>query len=150
MEAATSQTQEQAETLQVVVEKPPIWDKAHKLFTINDAQTVYTYGHKLYNPANIDIDEFLFEHEKEHEAQQMDYPGGPEAWWDRYFKDQAFREDQEFEGYHAQYWLYCTKTNSRDKRFRYRWQLAGQFCAMKGVALGRTEVCNFLKHDIHP
>lgn len=102
-------------------EKPPqkVWDGCHKYFTIDDRFTIYTYGDTIYNPAGIECDRFLIAHESVHERQQAKYPGGPDAWWDRYFADATFRQDQEVEAYREQYKEYAKAQPDRNKRFKY-------------------------------
>ena len=140
----------EAFNLEIKVEKPPVWEEAHKHFKIVDEATVYTYGDILYNPANITIDILLMEHEKTHAAQQKAYEGGPEAWWRRYFEDVEFKNDQDFEAYWNQYRLFCTLVKSIDKRFMYRWKLAGEFTgAIPGKPYGRVQICTMLKTAIH-
>ena len=134
----------------VRAERPPIWDKVHKYFQVNDAETVYAYGHILYNPADIDIDILLLEHERACANQQISYEGGIEAWWDRYLTDAEFKKDQDFEQFWYQYRKYCSIILNKDKRFKYRWQIAGTFVDMiADKSIGRMEACNLLKTNIH-
>lgn len=63
---------------------------------------VFTYGDTLYGPHCDEkaIELHLWAHEAIHMQQQGD---DPEAWWQRYFDDRAFRLNQEAEAYQAQY-----------------------------------------------
>lgn len=134
--------------LTIKVAQPPIWEEAHKHFTIDDERTVYTYGDTLYNPGNTDVDIFLYTHEQTHQRQQAAV-GGPEDWWRMYFADPNFRQDQELEAYREQYRLYCEHVHDREKRFRYRFQL-GQFLSSKMYSAGIThnEACERIKKGI--
>jgi len=136
--------------LKISDEKPPIWDEAHKLFTLDDSQTVYTYGDTIYNPGGIGIDIMLLEHEKAHFCEQEAHAGGPAGWWKQYFADDQFRWDQEFEAFWYQYREFCRQEINRDKRFRYRLHLAKQFIAgSNGIDTGVQQVVTLLKSHIH-
>lgn len=110
--------------LTIVVGKPPVWDEAHKHFKLDDERTVYTYGDKLYNPGGGLIPDDLDAHEATHADQQIEYAGGPEAWWKRYFEDAAFRQDQEIEAYANQYKFFCAYRKDRNDRSRFLDRLA--------------------------
>lgn len=103
-------------------ERPPIYDKAHEVFTIDDEATIYTYGDTIYNPAGTIINDELLEHESVHERQQEEI-GGPEIWWDKYFKDEEFRFKQEAEAYAAQYRYYCKFQKDRNKQAKYLFRI---------------------------
>jgi hypothetical protein len=62
--------------------------------------TVFTYGDTIY--AKYPMSEDLRLHEEVHVEQQMNYPGGPESWWERYLEDDKFRYSQELEAYKVQ------------------------------------------------
>lgn len=122
----------------VTTRKPPVWDEAHQHFDLDDRNTVYTYGDYLHNPGDAPIDEFLHRHEGVHAHQQMAYPGGPAAWWKRYFADPAFRADQEASAYGQQFRMYGERIKDREKRARFLHHLAGDFSSdMYGVGITR-------------
>jgi hypothetical protein len=98
--------------MKILNEKPPIWDEAHKHFTIDDDRVLFTYGDTLYNPSGRAIDESFIAHEEVHAKQQTAYEGGAEAWWKRYFIDTAFRLTQEAQAYARQYAYICHKYSS--------------------------------------
>lgn len=102
--------------MQILKEKPPIWEEAHKHFQIDDSRTTYTYGDKIYNPAGIDLPLELVAHESVHCRQQGDDPA---AWWVKYFADKAFRLSQEVEAYAEQYRFYCERHANRRKQYMY-------------------------------
>lgn len=72
-----------ADAIQIVNAMPPVWEKAHKAFNIDDKSTVYAYGRIIYNPSGVEIPEHVIEHEVTHMRQQ-ESSGGPEKWWDMY------------------------------------------------------------------
>jgi len=119
------QEQNQGRTMTIVNEKPPIYEKAHLAFDIDDSETVYTYGDKLYNPAGLQIGQDLIEHESTHMLQQKELgENGPAIWWDKYLNDKAFREAEEIEAYGRQYAYYRTKQKDRNTCAKYLSQLA--------------------------
>lgn len=104
--------------MKILIEKPPIWDEAHRHFEIDDSMTIYTWGDIIYNPAGIEIGGDLIAHENQHRLQQIRYQGGKEKWWDDYFDNPQFRADQEAQAYAAQYDYYCSQTKDRNERYR--------------------------------
>jgi len=109
--------------IEIVNEKPPIWDEVHKHFDIDDNDTFYTYGDKIYNPAGRYVPDHIIEHESVHARQQKEI-GGPDIWWKKYIEDDAFRMDQELEAYGRQYWFYCYHEGDRNKRAKFLWAIA--------------------------
>ena len=101
-------------------EKPPawIWYQVHTEFEINDGETVYSYGDTLFNPAGIEIDEALHQHELTHSKQQ-EKCGGPDEWWRKYIADPMFRVEQEIEAYANQYKTYCKYDHDRNRQAKY-------------------------------
>lgn len=61
-----------------------------------------TIGEICYNPHGERIQPSTFEHELVHSTRQLAYPGGVEAFIDRYFEDDGFRLDEEVLGYAAE------------------------------------------------
>lgn len=129
--------------IQIKNEKPPehIWKRAHALFDIDDKRTVYTYGNIIYNPAGVFLDEEIQNHESVHVRQQEQTEGGPDAWWERYFTDAAFRFAQEAQAYARQYLTYCINNKDRNDQTRYLYKIAsilsGPMYAVD-VSLGET------------
>jgi len=118
-------TEKTMRSMTIVNEKPPIYEKAHLAFEIDDSETVYTYGDKLYNPAGLHIGQDLLEHESTHMLQQRELgENGPAIWWEQYIADKVFRQEQEIEAYGRQYAYYRTKTKDRNTCAKYLSQLA--------------------------
>jgi hypothetical protein len=87
-----------------IVQTPPlgIYERAKALWGVDfDKGVIFTYGDTIH--AKHDLTPDLIEHESTHIQQQLLYPGGPEAWWDKYFTDGEFRLSQELEAYRRQY-----------------------------------------------
>ncbi len=83
---------------------PPIYTEAKRRWGVNFYKgVVFTYGDTIHiaNPKMLSAD--LEVHEREHISQQMTYPGGPEAWWKKYFDDKNFRINEELAAYRVQY-----------------------------------------------
>ena len=91
-------------------EFPPNYDKIAKVFDIEGKPVVFTYGNTLYNPLKGGIPNHLWIHEETHTRQQND---NPDAWWDEYLTNPAFRLKQEVEAYHNQYVFF--KKNCKDR-----------------------------------
>lgn len=107
----------------IVNEHPPIAEKAHQCFEIDDFRTVYAYGTNIYNPAGTSVPSEILEHESVHMHQQDKY-GGPERWWKMYLEDEIFRMEMELEAYGRQYWYYCNEVQKdRNKQTKYLFEL---------------------------
>lgn len=78
---------------------------------------VFAYGDHIYSPDGRNIPLHLISHELVHLDQQKKYPGGPEAWWNRYLEDPKFRLSQEVEGLAMQYKFFCKRQHDRNKQF---------------------------------
>lgn len=107
--------------MKIVIAKPPNFEKINEVFDIEGKPVVFTYGDILYNPTDGHVPWHLEIHERIHTRQQGD---NPEAWWDRYLVDPAFRVDQEVEAYGAQYWFLRKTVRDRNKLDRYLRSLA--------------------------
>lgn len=103
-------------------QKPPNWDKLVSLFGADWKNTVVTYGDTVHAAKNPTPD--LWAHEEVHSGQQKAYPGGIEAWWDRYYTDVEFRREQETEAYRAQMAFIKLQTRDRNLIFRIQDKLA--------------------------
>lgn len=90
-------------------EKPPIYEECVKRFGVNWKKgIIFTYGDTIH--CRFKPHKWKVEHEKVHIRQQEEV--GPEAWWNRYFEDEAFRVDQEVEAYRAEIgWLSMYERN---------------------------------------
>ena len=97
---------------------PNIYEKAQRQFGVDFYKgVVFTYGDTIH-VWNGKLSDDLLVHELTHVKQQLTYPGGKEGWWERYFRDEQFRFDQEIEAYRAQYKKVCQMTGDRNQRYR--------------------------------
>ena len=90
--------------MEIIYEKPPIYDKVAAAFNIKDNRgVVFTYGNKLFVPGGerIVLDKPLIKHEEVHARQQKEI--GIDEWWEQFLVDPAFRLSQELEAYREQY-----------------------------------------------
>jgi hypothetical protein len=88
-------------------ERPPNWDMIFKAFGSAldwDSGVIITYGDTYY--AKRPGADHIVAHEEVHMNQQANTDGGPDAWWNRYFEDTAFRLHQELEAYKIQLRFY--------------------------------------------
>lgn len=102
--------------VKIKTEKPPVYDAVTKAFGREPVTAIFTYGDTIYNPGKFPLPDHIIEHEKVHMPQQLNYPGGPDAWWERYLQDPEFRLDQEARAYGRQYGFCCQKGISRPQR----------------------------------
>lgn len=84
---------------------PPNIDRIEAAFHTMHMPVIYAYGGVIYNPHEVHLFQFLVEHEAVHMARQGD---DPDAWWDRYLKDEEFRYDEELWA-HVREWEYRRK-----------------------------------------
>lgn len=104
--------------MQVLIEKPPIYDECAKHFKLIKG-VVFTYGNTLYNPDNVHIPDDLMIHEQVHARQQEWNDTVAKLWWIKYLEDPQFRLEQEVSAYAAQYRYICAHTKDRNKRDQY-------------------------------
>ena len=97
---------------------PPIYKLAQEKFGVDfNKGVVFTYGDTIH-VANGRLSPDLLVHELTHVEQQQNFPGGKEAWWELYLKDEKFRFNQEIKAYQAQYKKVCMDTKDKNKRYR--------------------------------
>lgn len=90
-------------TIKISADKPPVYDRLKEVFGVEwDEGLVVTYGDTIHVKGGIGLTKDLLAHEATHVGQQTLYPGGVEAWWDRYLADKEFRLSQEQEAYGVQ------------------------------------------------
>lgn len=134
----------------IINAKPPkwIWDEVHRAFDIDDSETIYTYGNKIYDPRShpTPISDSVIVHEMEHMKQQERTKGGPDAWWSKYLTDPEFRKQQEIEAYRVQYQHACTVYADRNTQARYLDILAGIVSSpMYKINLTKAEAIRLIK-----
>lgn len=123
--------------MKIVIERPPIWDRLDAILPSAQMKrrAIFCWGNTIYNPDNINVTRALLEHEGVHRRQQMRPGTSPEAWWDLYLVDPAFRLSQELPAHQREYWAYCDTTDDRRQRDFYRQQLARR---ISGPLYGRA------------
>lgn len=94
--------------MKVIQALPPNIKKIYARFPhVRGAPVVFAYGDTIYNPGRDAVSDDVMAHEKVHQRQQAEHPGGVEGWWDQYLEDSDFRLDQELEAYGAQLRYYA-------------------------------------------
>lgn len=79
---------------------PPNWDDIVAHFPHATRKGVFfAYGGTIYSPSRVLPTSDIVVHERVHFRQQGN---DPEAWWDEYILDPAFRLEMEVEAYRAQ------------------------------------------------
>lgn len=104
--------------MKIVNSNPPfnIRELCEDLFDVKDTKCVWTFGDTIFNPHGGNVDPLMELHEAVHADQQGDSPA---TWWDKYFRDEKFRFEQELEAYRMQYKHAALKIKDRNQRFRY-------------------------------
>lgn len=120
-------------------EYPPNFEEICAVFPfVHDQKTtVFTYGDVIYTPGLKEGEELpanLLVHEQVHMRQQLDFSGGPKAWWEKYLKDINFRAGQEVEAYNAQY--HFVKTNQGGSSRQLEKFLFALACDLSGPMYG--------------
>lgn len=59
--------------MKILIEKPPIWDEAVKIFDIKGKPVVFAWGDILYNPTDAIVPPELWAHEMTHGVQQKKF-----------------------------------------------------------------------------
>lgn len=89
--------------MKIVKGLPPNYDHLLEHFPALLKQPVaITYGDTLYSTNNGVITDHLVEHEQVHSTDQLAYPGGVDAYVERYISDIPFRLEAEVKAYIVQ------------------------------------------------
>lgn len=122
---------------------PPNIDEIKKTFKVSD-NTIYTYGNKIYNPKDNDIDLALMAHEQTHSIQQEEL--GVKDWWSKYLVDKEFRLKQEVQAYQVQYRYYCKDVKDRNRRYRFLDRIASDLSSeIYGNIISKSEALKIIK-----
>lgn len=102
--------------MQISLAKPPIFDRAVKLFGVKETDPIwFTYGDTIHAPCGKMPPDYIIVHEEIHAEQQGHSNEGAKEWWRKYLADKEFRAHQEAEAYGAQLrWM------RRQKQYRDR------------------------------
>lgn len=114
-----------AELMEIVIDRPPIYDRAAKVFPL-EGREIFAYGDKIYNPGGFVVPAWLIAHEEVHQLQQA---GEPEAWWDQYLVDTEFRFHMELAAHRREYQSYCEHHRDRNNRLQYKRLVAKKLSA---------------------
>lgn len=87
--------------MRIETSRPPNWEEVTARFEVPRG-AVFTFGDTIHNPDGGLCPPDLLVHEQVHREQQAK-AGGPEAWWARYLRDDAWRLQQELEAYRKQF-----------------------------------------------
>jgi hypothetical protein len=118
----------------IVTDFPPNIAKITAVFPRLPETVCFTYGDKIYFPNGTELAGDLMAHEEVHKKQQGN---NPEAWWDRYLIDKAFRQEQEVEAYAVQY-LFVKARRPLNMAKRYLDMFAHTLSTMYKLDLDKT------------
>jgi hypothetical protein len=79
---------------------PPNFRKIDRAFNVRGKPVIFAYGDTVFNPTKAEIPPELLRHEEIHLIRQG---GKPEAWWDEYIANPAFRLAEEIPAHVAEY-----------------------------------------------
>jgi hypothetical protein len=100
--------------MRIVTGRPPNYAAIAAAFQITGRSgLLFAYGDTIYNQDGIRIPPCLIEHERVHLARQC---GIPEAWWERYIADPAFRLAEEIPAHRAEWITFCQGPTTRKLR----------------------------------
>jgi len=103
--------------IKISADKPPVYDRVKDAFGADwDDGLIITYGDTIHVKGGVGLTKDLIAHEAVHVGQQTLYPGGVDAWWDRYLVDKDFRLSQEQEAYGVQLVVIRDEVNNKRKR----------------------------------
>lgn len=97
----------------VLIEKPPIFEAAAKVFDIRDKPILFAWGDWIYNPMNVTIPPHLYAHERVHGDRQGSDEAGIHAWWHQYLHDPRFRFEEERLAHRAEFMALVKRHSSK-------------------------------------
>jgi len=103
---------------QIAYTPPPVYERARAKFGIDFKRDrlVMVYGDTIHQSFQEPMTPDLLNHELVHVRQQAAYPGGADAWWERYLADRDFRVSQELEAYQTQHQWASKHYGRRERR----------------------------------
>jgi hypothetical protein len=121
----------QRERLPVVNQLPPNFEAILAVLPqAAEPGVMFAYGDRVYFPnGGKTITRELEAHEAIHLIRQSKYPGGPDAWWDKYLKDKDFRFKEEVLSHRAEYAMFCRRHLCQVKRAAALKQIAGRLAS---------------------
>lgn len=132
--------------MQVIFERPPNYAKIIAAFPhVADSKTVlFCYGNFICNPGRAELSSRDHAHEQVHCDRQG---ADPEAWWDRYLIDTAFRFDEELHAHVAEYAHAAGNAQHRRERRYYLNHIAARLAGPLYGRLVTTEGAKRLLKD---
>ena len=100
--------------VRIIIEQPPNITTLRAAFRLTGGE-VFAWAGVIYNPGGGDVSRAFIEHERVHFKQQRE-AGGPEAWWDRYIVDPAWRLEQEMEATAMEFKVYSEDHGRAQRR----------------------------------
>ena len=110
----------------ILVERPPIWDEAIKVFDLEKHKPIFAWGPEtIYNPYDHKLTTDMIAHEDMHMQRQ----GKTVAfWWRDYLASANFRLEEEIPAHRAEYrQLLRDYGNTRNNRRRLLSRVAARF-----------------------
>lgn len=104
--------------MKIIKARPPNFDRIISVFpaVLKAPGVVFCYGEVVYSPSSETLPEAILAHERVHSDRQLELPGGPEEWWDRYLLNQGFRFEEELLAHVIEYEFLSKLSPSRTNR----------------------------------
>jgi hypothetical protein len=119
-----------SQPLEIVKEFPPFYDWVGvKMGVTPPYGVIFTYGERIYNPHGVEVHPALMAHERVHSRRQLATDGGPDAWWERYLIDDAYRFDEEAVAHRAEYLAFCSREHDPKRRAQALSVIAGRLAS---------------------
>lgn len=118
----------------ISTDKPPHWATLEERLGLQwGPGVIVTYGDTIYSPDHP-LPEDLHMHEFVHVQQQCTFPGGPDAFVQKYLEDDDFRYRMELDAYRTQ-WIYAKHYLVTDRKTRkeYLERLVDRFVLDYGI-----------------
>lgn len=112
----------------IKIELPPNFERIQAVFPkASEPGILFAYGEDIYNPSGVSIPYALMRHEYRHCARQ--WQADPEAWWEKYLTDDAFRYEEELLAHVDEYLAQASGTKDRNARARLEMSTAARLIA---------------------
>ena len=126
--------------MEIVVSKPPMWEEINEAFNVEGKAVIFSWGHRIYNPQNLEISGALMAHEAVHGQRQGTEERKIAEWWKQYIIDPKFRYTEELAAHRAEYRAMKSWTKDRNQSSKYLHQVAQRLASpLYGGVVTHTE-----------
>ena len=113
--------------MRIVIDRPPNFARIAAVFDLRRYPgAIFCYGNTIFHPTGAPLSDALIAHESVHSMRQGN---DPEAWWERYLADPAYRLAEEIPAHQAEWRTFCAGGYGRQERRRYLAVIAGRLAS---------------------